>query len=362
MPYIQGMFMAVDPRNGNVLAMVGGRDFEDSEWNRATQAKRQPGSAFKPFVYTAAIESGIPASEIVFDTPIEFPQPDGSIWSPRNFTGDFKGPVTIRDALVHSINVVAVKVGVRVGLETVAQYAHRMGITSNIPRVPATAIGAPSVRPIEMVEAYTTFANVGVRVTPRPILRIENSDGEVLWQAPVEREEVLDEQTAWIMLSMLRDVVDRGSGIRVRALGVPYSIPVAGKTGTTNEATNTWFVGFTPEIVTTTWIGFDRPVRIHRGATGGRDAAPVSAQALIAYYRDRPPPEPWPRPDGLVERLVDRTTGLLATSWCPADQLYTEIYIAGTEPVERCDLHLPWGIRQRARGDSLSELSEDFDW
>ena len=164
----------MDPADGNVLAMVGGRDFFDSEFNRATQAQRQPGSLFKPFVYTAAVESGIPASEVIFDTPVEFPQPDSSIWSPSNFTNDFKGPVTIRDALAASINVVAVKLGLRVGLETVAQYAHRMGITTRVDRVPSTAIGSPSVRPIEMVEAYTTFANLGIRVTPRPILRIEN--------------------------------------------------------------------------------------------------------------------------------------------------------------------------------------------
>jgi penicillin-binding protein 1A len=368
MPYLQGMFIAVDPDNGDVLAMVGGRDFGDSEFNRATQAQRQPGSLFKPFVYTAAVESGMPASEVIFDTPIEFPQPDSSIWSPSNFTNDFRGPVTIRDALAASINVVAVKVGLRVGLETVAQYAHRMGITSRVDRVPSTAIGSPSVRPIEMAEAYTTFANLGIRVTPRAILRIENAAGEVLWEAPVAREEVLDERTSWIMVSMLRDVVDRGSGIRVRALGVPREIPVGGKTGTTNELTNTWFVGFTPELVTVSWVGFDMPARIRDDAQGGRDAAPMNAEVLKYFYADRPPPPAWPRPTGLIERSVDRTTGMLATSWCPPEAVYTEVFIPETEPREPCDVHGPWGTRDLADSlgvfaDSLAPpVSDDFEF
>jgi len=368
MPYIQGMFVAVDPLNGDVLAMVGGRDFQDSEFNRATQAERQPGSLFKPFVYTAAIESGMPASEVIFDTPIEFPQPDSSIWSPSNFTNDFRGPVTIRDALAASINVVAVKVGLRVGLETVAQYAHRMGITSRVDRVPSTAIGSPSVKPIEMAEAYTTFANLGIRVTPRAILRIENVDGEVLWEAPIEREEVLDERTSWIMVSMLRDVVDRGSGIRVRSLGVPWEIPVGGKTGTTNELTNTWFVGFTPDIVTISWVGFDLPAYIRDDAQGGRDAAPVNAEVLKYFYQNRPVPPPWARPTGLIERRVDRTTGMLATAWCPPEAVYTEVYIPETEPREPCDIHGPWGTREWADSlgavpDSLAPpVSDDFEF
>lgn len=368
MPYLQGMFLAVDPANGDILALVGGRDFQDSEFNRATQALRQPGSLFKPFVYTAAVESGIPASEVIFDTPIEFPQPDGSIWSPSNFTNDFKGPVTMRDALAASINVVAVKVGTRVGLETVAQYAHRMGISSEVDRVPSTAIGSPSVRPIEMVEAYTTFTNLGIRVTPRAILRIENADGEVLWTAPVEREEVLDERTSWIMVSMLRDVVDRGSGIRIRSLGVPWEIPVAGKTGTTNDYTDTWFIGFTPDIVTATWVGFDLPARIRDDAQGGRDAAPVNAAVLRWFYADREAPAAWPRPTGLIERRVDRTTGLLATAWCPPGSVYSEVYIPETEPREPCDVHGPWGTR--ALTDSLvfeadsvpPPVSDDFEF
>ncbi len=366
MPYIQGIFIAVDPENGDVLALVGGRDFEDSEFNRAVQAQRQPGSGFKPFVYTAAIASGIPASEVILDTPVEFPQPDGSIWSPKNFTNDFSGPLTLRDALRQSVNVVAVKLGQRVGIETVAQYARRMGITTDIPRVPSTAIGAPSVRPIELTEAYTTFATLGVRVTPRPILRVESTEGDVLWEAPVEREEVLDERTAWILVSMMRDVVDHGSGIRVRALGVPMSVPVAGKTGTTNEVTNAWFLGYTPDLVTTSWVGFDLPAPIRRDAQGGRDAAPINARVLKRYYEMHPVPAPWPQPEGIISRRVDRTTGLLAGQWCPAEDIYTEFYVLGTEPRESCDAHGPWGTIDPLPGETedtvAAPVSEDFDF
>lgn len=366
MPYLQGVFIALDPDNGNVLALVGGRDFEDSEFNRATQARRQPGSGFKPFVYTAAIASGMPASEVILDTPVEFPQPDGSVWSPKNFTNDFAGPLTLRDALRQSVNVVAVKLGQRVGIETVAQFARRMGITTDIPRVPSTAIGAPSVRPIEMAEAYTTFANLGVRVSPRPILRVESSNGDVLWEAPIEREEVIDEQTAWIMVSMMRDVVDRGSGIRVRALGVPASVPVAGKTGTTNEATNAWFLGFTPDLVTASWVGFDLPAPIRRDAQGGRDAAPINARVLKSYYATHPAPDAWPQPAGIVSRRVDGTTGRLAGEWCPTESIYTEFFVQGTEPRESCDAHGAWGVLDPLSGEPADSLappvSEDFDF
>jgi penicillin-binding protein 1A len=308
----------------------------------------------------------MPPSEVILDTPVEFPQPDGTIWSPKNFTNDFAGPLTLRDALRRSVNVVAVKLGQRVGIESVAQYARRMGITTEIPRVPSTAIGAASVRPLEMTEAYTTFANLGVRVSPRPILRVESSDGDVLWESPVEREEVIDEKTAWILVSMMRDVVDRGSGIRVRALGVPSTVPVAGKTGTTNEATNAWFLGFTPDLVTASWVGFDLPAPIRRDAQGGQDAAPINARVLKSYYATHPAPAPWPMPAGIVSRRVDATTGQLAEEWCPEESVYTEYYVQGTEPQLSCESHGPWGQGDSRIGeppDSLAPpVSEDFDF
>ena len=357
MPYLQGGFLAMEPRSGEVLALIGGRDFRDSEFNRMTQARRQPGSVFKPFVYTAAIASGIPASEIIYDTPVEIPLPDSTVYAPRNFTGEFRGPMTLREALYRSINVVAVKLGRRVGYETVAQFADRMGIRTPVPRVPSVSIGAASVIPLQVAEAYTTFANEGVRVTPHPIRRVENSRGEVLWERQTERERVLEGPTAWIMLSILRDVVDRGTGVAVRSRGLPAAVPAAGKTGTTNEATNAWFVGFTPEMLATAWVGFDEPSRIRPGAQGGVDAAPIVAEVLRRYYGDRSPPSEgeWAAPDEVVGREVDAESGLLSTPWCPAETVYTEYYLPGTEPVEGCTIHGPWNS-QGIMPDTLDGL------
>lgn len=354
MPYVQGMFVALDAPTGDVRAMVGGRDFGDSEFNRATQAIRQPGSVFKPFVYATAIAAGIPASEIIYDQPYYLENVGGDPYAPRNFENDFKGPLTLRRALARSINVVAVKLGQRVGEESFAQMAERMGVASSVPRVPSAAIGSMDVRPIEIATAYSTFANLGVRVSPRSILRVESRDGRVLWESRVQRERVLERDIAWVAQSMLRDAVDWGTGtLAVRSrYAIPFSVPVAGKTGTTNDATNTWFVGFTPDLVTTTWIGHDRPRRIYAGATGGGTAAPVGAAVLAHYYETHEHPDAWVRPPGLVERTVSETTGLLSTRWCPLDVRYVEIYLEGTEPTEMCDAHGPWSARVPVRGNS----------
>ncbi len=351
MPYVQGMFIALDAATGDVRALIGGRDFGDSEFNRATQSLRQPGSVFKPFVYATAIASGIPASEVMYDQPLYLENPGGDPYSPKNFDEDFKGPLTLRRSLALSINVVAVKLGQRVGEESFAQMAERMGISSSIPRVPSAAIGSADLYPIDIAAAYTPFANLGERVAPRPILRVESRDGRVLWESHVQRERVLDEDIAWVIQSMLRDAVDQGTGtLAVRSrFAIPFSVPVGGKTGTTNESANAWFVGFTPDLVTTTWIGFDRPRRIYAGATGGGTAAPVGAAVLARYYENHPHPPAWERPAGLVERTVDETTGLLSTQWCPAEMVYVEIYLEGTEPTEPCNAHGPWNIGRGGR-------------
>ncbi len=356
-PYLQGMFLAMDPATGEVRAMIGGRDFDDSKFNRATQALRQPGSVFKPFVYTAAIASRIPASHIIYDAPYVEEIGD-TIWSPRNFGGTFAGPVTLREALRRSINVVTVKLAKEVGIETVAQTARRMGIETDIPRVPATAIGAASVIPIQVVEAYSVFANQGVRVRPRMILRVEDAEGNVIWETKPERDTVLDPQTAAIVADMLRDVVDRGtahSAVRGNPSGsiLPYDIPAAGKTGTTNEDTNVWFVGFTPDLVAAVWFGFDRPKQIFPNATGGGHAAPVWGRFMRSVYVSdsdsvpplRPTPQPWTMPETLLALQIDGETGKLATEWCPMNRqrVYTEYFVPGTEPTEACELD-PGGL------------------
>jgi len=347
-PYLQGVFIAMDPATGDVRALVGGRDFDDSKFNRATQARRQPGSVFKPFVYTAAIASGIPASHVIFDAPLMLEQVDGTTWAPKNYEGDFRGPMTLRQALKLSVNIVAVKLAMEVGMETVAQTARRMGIETPIPRYPSTAIGAAEVIPLEVSSAYTVFANQGVRARPRAILRVEDAEGRVLWEPRSETERVLDPTTAFIITDLLRDVVDHGTGYPVRnpAIGnFPYEIPAGGKTGTTNDATDVWFVGFTPNLLATVWFGFDMPTTILPRAAGGVYAAPVWAEFMrSAYVGDSAlvaMPAPWQVPANVTSREIDRESGKLATEWCPRELVVPEYFAPGTEPTEACDLHGP---------------------
>ena len=360
-PYVQGAFIALDPATGHVKALIGGRNYGQSKFDRARLAERQAGSSFKPFVYTAAIASGIPASHVVVDQPVVIPQLDGTDWRPRNFTEEFKGPMTIREGLYTSTNMIAIKLGWdEVGIETVAQTARRMGIQTEIERFPSTTIGAAEVIPLEVAEAYSSFPNMGTKVEPRPILRVEDADGNILWEPQPERTQVLDSLATRIMVSMLEDVVRRGTGytaVRVRS-GLPYSIPAAGKTGTTNDGTDVWFTGFTPNLLATVWFGMDSPVPIfeiapgRRQATGGGLAAPVWGSFMRRVYvgiegdeengvEEAPPlmtsPTGWREMSGLHSVLVDRRTGKLASRWCEEESQYLELYIPGTEPTEFCD-------------------------
>ena len=361
-PYLQGAFIALDPVTGHVKAMVGGRDFEQSKFDRARLANRQAGSSFKPFVYTAAIASGIPASHVVVDAPVVYPQVSGEDWRPANFGGEFKGPMTMREGLYTSTNMIAIKVGwEEVGIETVAQTARRMGIQTEIERFPSTTIGAAEVIPIQMAEAYSTFPNLGTKVRPFPILRVEDSEGVILWEPQPERTQVLDSLVSRIMVSMLEDVVIRGTGynaIRIRG-GLPYQVSAGGKTGTTNDGTDVWFTGFTPNLLATVWFGMDAPIPIFslgpgkRQATGGGLAAPVWASFMRRVYmggqsdEDNTNYEPhgpllpiesgWPLLPGLNAVLVDRSTGKLASRWCAEEDRYLEYYLPGTEPTELCD-------------------------
>ena len=355
-PYLQGAFVALDPLTGHVKALVGGRDFEQSKFDRARQALRQAGSTFKPFVYTAAIASGIPASHIVVDGPVVLPQLTGDDWRPSNFEPEFRGPITIREALNSSINMVAIKLGEEVGLETVAQTARRMGISTEIERYPSTTIGANEVLLLDVAEAYSSFPTLGTKVEPFPILRVEDSQGNVIWEPQPERTVVLDSLVSRVMVSMLEDVVRRGTGynaIRVVA-GLPYEVAAAGKTGTNNEGTDAWFSGFTPNLLATVWFGLDAPQPIFAGGmgTGGGLAAPVwgnfmrrvyygveadEANGVEAIEPLMPIPAPWGPHPGLNAVLVDRLTGNLASRWCPVEDQYMEYYIPGTEPTELCD-------------------------
>ena len=223
-----------------------------------------------------------------------------------------------------------------------------MGISTPIPRYPAITIGAADVIPIDVVQAYTPLANHGIRVEPRAILKVEDADGRVLWQTQLEETQVLDTLAVAVVRDMLQDVVDHGTAYTIRSPGLgnlPYEVPAAGKTGTTNDATDVWFVGFTPDLLAGVWFGFDRPQKILPGAAGGVYAAPVWGEFMRSVYEGedavRPVPAQWELPELLTTRRVDKESGKLATEWCPEDLVYDEIYIPGTEPNEACDLHGP---------------------
>lgn len=337
--YLQGMVVALDPLTGDVLALVGGRDYAQSPFNRAVNAVRQPGSAFKPIVYAEALRDSIPPNEIVPDTALAIPMPDGSVYHPDNADGLFLGPLTMREALVRSRNPVAVQLGLRVGIDSVAALARRLGIGAPIAPYPSSAIGATAVRPIDLVAAYTAFDNLGSVVEPRFIRRIEDRTGRTVWTPPARAPRfALDPRIAFIVRDMLRDVVARGTATVVRRY-VPERIPVAGKTGTTNDNTDVWFIGMTPEVVAGVWLGFDRPQPIGAYAAGGSLAAPIWGDMIARYYQGGRPTGSWDDPPaGLVTAELDRDTGALATETTPPEKRYTEYFIAGTEPVN------PWAL------------------
>ena len=333
--YLQGAFIVMDPRTGSVRALVGGRDYDDSKFNRATQALRQPGSTFKPIVYATAVQSGRSPAYILDDAPIEIPQVAGDTWQPNNYDLRFEGPMVMRRALYQSRNMPAIRLGMELGEQSVVDMARKFGITTPIPEYPSIHIGSADVYPIQMVAAYSTFANLGWRVSPNAILRVEDSQGKELWKPEVTREQVLTPEESWLMVSMMKDVLRRGSAASAVA-NTGFHLPAGGKTGTTNDYTDVWFIGYTADLVAGVWMGFDKPQKIMPNAQGGRLAAPAWAQFMIEAYQRKPSPPDWPRPSSLVSRQVDDLTGLLANPGCPAGNAYFEWFIPGTEPVAEC--------------------------
>jgi penicillin-binding protein 1A len=366
--YLQGMVVALDPFTGDVRALVGGRNYARAPFNRAVTSLRQPGSAIKPIVYAKAIEDSIPANAIVPDTALAIPvlatdvdacleppprkppvpPPPGTpkeperCYRPQDVDGKFLGPMTIREGLIHSRNSVAIQLGLRVGMDSVAALSQRLGINSPMMPVPASAIGASELHPIELVTAYTAFANNGAVVQPRFIMRIDDLSGRpVFMRPPSTPQQALDPRVAYIVRSMMIDVANRGSGTQARA-AVPASIPVAGKTGTTNDNVDVWFVGMTPDLVAGVWLGFDKPKTITKGAVGGLLAAPIWGQMVGRYYAGRNVPDWGAPPDGISYAELERGSGELALSGTPIDRKYFEFFLEGTEPaVLRDD---PWKI------------------
>ncbi|HET8656137.1 MAG TPA: PBP1A family penicillin-binding protein [Longimicrobiaceae bacterium] len=340
-PYLQGLVVVMDPISGAVRAMVGGRDFRQSQFNRATQALRQPGSAFKPFVYAAALEQGrSPLSEIE-DAPLSIGQADGSVWTPENYEAGYEGEMSLRAALMHSRNLPAIRLGLEVGVDAVRGVARRAGVGTPIPGYPSVFIGSAAVYPIDLISAYAAFANGGLRVEPRYVQRVDDREGHLLWQPADPPRTAFAPSLSWILTDMLREVVDHGTGYSVRdpAVGdLPYTIPAAGKTGTTNDNADAWFVGYTPDLLAGVWIGFDQPKRIQPGATGGGLAAPVWARVVRTYYRTHPIPTPWARPADVAIRHISRWTGKAVTEDCPyMVGAYTDYFVGSAAPEAGCD-------------------------
>ena len=336
--YLQGMVVALDPTSGDVRALVGGRDYSDSRFNRAVDGNRQPGSSFKPIVYSAAIADSIPPNAMFADTALAITLPNKTIYRPENSDNQFMGTISLREALAMSRNVVAVQLGMKLGMDSIANLAHRMGLNSVIAPYPSSAIGASAVQPLDLVAVYTTFANLGTPVEPRFIYRIEDKNRKVVLTREVRAlAPALDPRVTYVVRDMMRDVVERGTAASIRRY-LPASIPVAGKTGTTNDNSDVWFIGLTPDLVAGVWLGFDKPASIAAGAGGGSLAAPVFGKMLARYYAAKPEilssrdSAQWKPPIGVIMGDVDRDTGQLATDQTPPERRYTEYFVEGTEP------------------------------
>ena len=332
-PYLQGSFVALDPRTGAVRAMVGGRDFGDSKFNRATQALRQPGSTFKPIVYAAAVHEGFGPAQVVDDSPITLDQVSGEVWSPQNYDMKFQGRMPMRKALYQSRNLAAIRTGLAVGTDAVISMARRFGITTPIPPYPSIFIGSADTYPLQMIGTYSVFANLGLRTTPHAISKVEDASGTVVWKPALVREAVLSPEEAWLMVNMMKDVVVRGTGARIWSSG--FRVPAGGKTGTTNDGADVWFIGYTADLVAGVWMGFDKPQKIKANAQGGELAAPAWTAFMTEVYRRKPQPPDWPRPDGVIVREIDAATGRLANASCMG-AITTEFFVQGFEPTRTC--------------------------
>jgi len=282
----EGALVAIDNATGEIKAMVGGRDFNISKFNRATQALRQVGSSFKPYVYTAAIDEGASPDDTIVDAPVTFQTASGP-YSPHNYDAKFEGTITLRRALAQSRNIPALKLADHVGIKTVIEYAHRFGITSNIPAYLPVALGSAEVTPLEQTSAFSVFPNDGVRVAPRYITKVTDYDGRILEEDYSDIKDVISSRTARIMTSMLREVVLHGTG--VAAAKMPY--PLAGKTGTTNDFTDAWFVGFSPSLTCGVWIGYDEKKSLGEKETGARAALPIWMQFMTVALAGKDPGE-----------------------------------------------------------------------
>jgi penicillin-binding protein 1A len=371
-PGVEGAVVALDPHTGRVLAMSGGFSYRQSKFNRATQAHRQPGSSFKPFVYLAALEAGMTPVSMMLDAPISLSQGAGlARWEPENFSNDFLGPITLRVGLERSRNLVSVRVAQKVGMDHIIELARRLGLGSQLQRNLAASLGSNEVTPIELAGAYAELVNGGHKIDPVLVERIQDRHGRTIMRAdprpcegctvaawdgslppgiPNTRPIVVDPRHAYQMVSMLEGVVQRGTATDALDLGKP----LAGKTGTTNDNKDTWFVGFSPDLVVAVWVGFDQPKSMGRRATGASVALPIWIDVMRDALADRPA-TPFRTPPGLSIVRVNATSGKLASG---GKNVIAEAFLPGTEPgrerstVEESTSKDPFAVPRGARGSA----------
>lgn len=331
--YLQSASVLIDTRTGAVLALYGGRSYDDYKFNLAIQANRQPGSIFKPIVYLTALEHGYTPSSLLLDSPVVI-DTGVSLWRPKNFNNKFMGQISLRYGLSRSKNVVTAKLINDFGVGPVLAQARRLGIKTELPAVHALALGAGEVNLFEMVSAYAAFANHGVRVEPYFITRVETADGEILEENMIQQSEVLDAATAYMMCDLMTSTLEEGTARGARWRG--FTKTGAGKTGTYNNYTDAWFVGFTPSYAAGVWVGFDKKVSMGKRGTGSHMAMPIWADYMGKITGGKPD-EPFTRPKGIVDRLVCLRSGMLATTNC--DSTKTEVFLEDNFPQRTCDMH-----------------------
>ncbi|MEZ4601194.1 MAG: PBP1A family penicillin-binding protein [Syntrophotaleaceae bacterium] len=364
-PDLQGALLCLDPQTGDVLAAAGGVDFKQSAYNRAFFAKRQPGSAIKPLIYAAAIDKGLTAAGLWNDDPVSYRRGDSQLWQPRNYNNERHGQVSLRQSLAYSNNIVAVKVLETIGAPWFADFAGSLGINLKARHDLSMALGTEEVTLNELVAAYAPLANGGLKVQPRTIIRIYNKKTQMWTQMPSVPTPVLSPATAFVTTRMLQDVMNYGTAKNLKQFAEQY--PAAGKTGTTSDYRDAWFVGYTPNLITGVWVGHDKPKPGGPGFTGGRVSGPIWESFMRKALAGRQVPD-FIQPETVVSLTIDPLTGMPATIECP--QLKDEFFVLGTEPRDYCPEHpgealqelpvaLPIPGENEAEFDSLDPATED---
>jgi len=328
-PFLETAVVSIDPKTGAIRALAGGYDFTKSKYNRAVQAKRQPGSAFKPVVYTAAIIQGFTQISIIDDEPVAIWNPEEfEEWIPKNYDKQYHGKVTLRQALTKSMNAASVNLFLEVGYEPVLSLAYRLGIKTKIPKVPSLVLGSVDISPLEMATVYSTFANNGVRCKPYFIERVEDPNGNVIYQHTPECKQVIPPDENAVMVDLLKGVIQEGTGKKAKILG----FPVAGKTGTTNDYTDAWFAGFSTQLTTVVWVGYDFKKKIGWRMTGAKAALPIWIDLMATAHADRELAE-FDTTENTVYIPIDMATNTVSNGICENKEI---LFIKGTEPRIDC--------------------------